>query len=55
MSDVKKTRARSVIGFERHYKCRVCGGERESWTRISACPDCGAVFVAAVIRRAAVV
>ena len=46
--------ARRLIGLERHYHCSSCGSERQSWARISACPECGEAFVAAVIRRAAV-
>jgi hypothetical protein len=46
--------ARRLVGLERHYHCGSCGNERHSWARIRACPDCGEVFVAAVIRRAAV-
>lgn len=45
--------ARRVIGLERHYHCEGCGREHRSWARLSACPDCGAGFVSAVIRRAA--
>lgn len=47
--------ARRLVGFERQYNCRECGTERRSWTRLSACPECGEAFVAAVIRRAATV
>lgn len=47
--------ARRLVGFERQYHCRECGTERRSWTRLSACPDCGEAFVSAVIRRAATV
>jgi hypothetical protein len=45
--------ARRLVSLERHYHCDACGSERSSWTRMSACPDCGEAFVAAVIRRAA--
>lgn len=45
--------ARRMIGLERHYHCAACGRERRSWARLPACPDCGAAFVSAVIRRAA--
>ena len=45
--------ARRLVSLERHYHCDSCGSERSSWTRMSACPDCGEAFVAAVIRRAA--
>jgi rubrerythrin len=45
--------ARRLIGLERHYRCRPCGREHRSWARLYACPDCGAAFVSAVIRRAA--
>ena len=45
--------ARRLVSLERHYHCGGCGSERSSWTRISACPECGEAFVAAVIRRAA--
>lgn len=45
--------ARRLIGLERHYRCRACGREHRSWERLCACPDCGAAFVSAVIRRAA--
>jgi hypothetical protein len=45
--------ARRLIGLERQYHCRSCGGERRSWSRLAACPDCGEDFAAAVIRRAA--
>jgi hypothetical protein len=45
--------ARRLVSLERHYHCGSCGSERRSWTRMSACPDCGEAFVAAVIRRAA--
>jgi hypothetical protein len=47
--------ARRLVGFERHYRCGACGGERRSWTRLSACPDCGTALPSAVIRRAAFV
>jgi hypothetical protein len=46
--------ARRLVGFERHYSCGACGSERHSWSRMSACPDCGEAYVAAVIRRAAI-
>jgi predicted amidophosphoribosyltransferase len=46
--------ARRLVGFERHYHCESCGCDRRSWTRLSACPDCGEPFVSAVIRRAAI-
>jgi hypothetical protein len=46
--------ARRLIGLEREYHCGSCGGERRSWSRLAACPDCGEAFAAAVIRRAAV-
>ena len=46
--------ARRFVGMERHYRCRACGSQRQSWSRISACPDCGEAYVTAVIRRAAV-
>ncbi len=45
--------ARRLIGFERHYHCDSCGGERRSWARMASCPDCGEAFVCAVIHRAA--
>jgi hypothetical protein len=45
--------ARRLVGFERHYSCGSCGSERNSWSRMSACPNCGEPYVAAVIRRAA--
>ena len=45
--------ARRLVSLERHYHCDGCGSERSSWTRMSACPECGEAFVAAVIRRAA--
>jgi hypothetical protein len=45
--------ARRMVGLERHYHCECCGGDRRSWTRLAACPDCGEAYVAAVIRRAA--
>ena len=45
--------ARRLVSLERHYHCDACGSERRSWTRMSACPECGEAFVAAVIRRAA--
>ena len=45
--------ARRLVSLERHYHCDACGSERSSWTRMSACPECGEAFVAAVIRRAA--
>ena len=45
--------ARRLVGFERHYHCGACGTDRSSWTRTSACPDCGEAYVSAVIRRAA--
>ena len=45
--------ARRLVRLERHYHCGGCGSERSSWTRISACPECGEAFVSAVIRRAA--
>ena len=45
--------ARRLVGFERQYHCHECGTELRSWTRLSACPECGEPFVAAVIRRAA--
>ena len=45
--------ARRLVSLERHYHCDSCGSERRSWTRMSACPECGEAFVAAVIRRAA--
>ncbi len=45
--------ARRLVGFERHYHCAACGHDRRTWTRASACPDCGEHYVAAVIRRAA--
>jgi predicted RNA-binding Zn-ribbon protein involved in translation (DUF1610 family) len=44
---------RRLVGLERHYSCGSCGTERDSWTRMSACPECGEAYVAAVIRRAA--
>ena len=47
--------ARRFVGLERHYHCESCGGERRSWTRIAACPDCGEAFAVGVIRRAATV
>jgi hypothetical protein len=46
--------ARRFVGLERHYHCRACGADRRSWTRMAACPECGAAYVAAVIRRAAI-
>jgi hypothetical protein len=45
--------ARRLVGFERSYRCDGCGHERRTWSRLSACPDCGANYVAAVIHRAA--
>lgn len=45
--------ARRLVGLERRYECSSCGSERHSWTRMTACPECGEAFVAAVIRRAA--
>jgi hypothetical protein len=45
--------ARRLVSLERHYRCDACGGERSSWARMPACPECGEPFVAAVIRRAA--
>jgi hypothetical protein len=47
--------ARRLVGFERSYRCDGCGHERRTWTRLTACPDCGTAYVAAVIHRAAVV
>ena len=47
--------ARRFVGLERQYHCESCGGERRSWTRIAACPDCGEAFAVGVIRRAATV
>jgi hypothetical protein len=47
--------ARRLVGLERHYSCSACGSERRSWTRMSSCPECGEEYVAAVIRRAAMV
>jgi hypothetical protein len=47
-------KARRFVGLERHYRCGACGAERQSWARMSACPDCGEAYVAAVIRRAAI-
>jgi hypothetical protein len=47
--------ARRLVGLERHYSCGACGSERRSWSRITACPECGEAYVAAVIRRAAMV
>jgi DNA-directed RNA polymerase subunit RPC12/RpoP len=44
---------RRLIGLERHYRCRSCGSEPRSWARLAACPDCGHMFMTAVIRRAA--
>jgi hypothetical protein len=44
---------RRVVALERHYHCGTCGSDERSWARISACPNCGEAFVAAVIRRAA--
>ena len=49
----KPMKRRRLVRMERQYHCRACGGERSSWTRLAACPDCGEAFVAAVIRRAA--
>jgi hypothetical protein len=46
-------KARRLVGLERHYQCAACGCERRSWARLAACPDCGAAFASAVIRRAA--
>jgi rubrerythrin len=46
--------ARRLVGFERSYRCDGCGHERRTWTRQTACPDCGTAYVAAVIHRAAV-
>lgn len=45
--------ARRLVGFERSYRCDGCGHERRTWSRLSACPDCGTHYVAAVIHRAA--
>jgi hypothetical protein len=45
--------ARRLVGLERRYECGSCGSERHSWTRMTACPECGEAYVAAVIRRAA--
>jgi hypothetical protein len=46
--------ARRLVGFERCYSCASCGSERHSWSRMRSCPECGEVYVAAVIRRAAI-
>jgi hypothetical protein len=46
---------RRLVGFERCYSCASCGGERRSWSRMTSCPDCGEAYVAAVIRRAAII
>jgi hypothetical protein len=43
---------RRLVGLERHYHCE-CGRDERSWTRLTACPECGQAFVTAVIRRAA--
>jgi rubrerythrin len=45
--------ARRLVALERSYRCDGCGGEHRSWSRVRACPDCGAPFAVAVIRRAA--
>lgn len=45
--------ARRLVGFERHYHCASCGGERRSWARLASCPDCGEPFLTATIHRAA--
>ena len=45
--------ARRLVGFERSYRCDGCGHERRTWSRLSACPDCGTRYIAAVIHRAA--
>jgi predicted RNA-binding Zn-ribbon protein involved in translation (DUF1610 family) len=45
---------RRLVALERHYHCSSCGSDERSWARVSACPNCGEMFVAAVIRRAAV-
>ncbi len=45
--------ARRLVGFERSYRCDGCGHEHRTWSRLSACPDCGTAYVAAVIHRAA--
>ena len=42
-----------LVALERHYHCGSCGSDERSWARVSACPNCGEPFVAAVIRRAA--
>jgi hypothetical protein len=46
--------ARRLVRFERRYSCGSCGSEHQSWSRMSACPECGEAYVAAVIRRAAI-
>ena len=45
--------ARRMVGLERQYQCISCGSEHRSWTRVTACPDCGQAYASAVIRRAA--
>ena len=45
--------ARRMVGLERQYQCISCGTEHRSWSRMTACPDCGQAYAAAVIRRAA--
>lgn len=44
---------RRLIGLERSYSCGACGRQHRSWTRLSACPECGERLAVAVIRRAA--
>ncbi|MGI8461476.1 MAG: hypothetical protein ACR2OC_07555 [Solirubrobacterales bacterium] len=51
----ERSGARKLVGLERSYSCSGCGSEQRSWTRMSACPDCGERFAVAVIHRAAVV
>ena len=45
---------RKLVGFERHYRCDSCSGERRSWSRLRSCPDCGEPLTSARILRAAV-
>jgi rubrerythrin len=44
---------RRLVGLERSYECASCGTEHRSWSRLRACPACGARLAVAVIRRAA--
>jgi ribosomal protein L37E len=52
-SGERATGTKRVIGLERHYRCRGCGREHRSWSRLRSCAACGEALAHAVIRRAA--